>query len=211
MKVQYGKDVANHSGPESCGGAREGAAEALTGETGRSAIEPRNQNSGTPTQLSDAEGNTEQGDKSQVLGRSRAVGDPVHAGKFPAQKLGDLHRARRRRRRAAQGRPRATRLAITRWRSRMRSYYLGSRRTKATSPRRWWREGAQPKGTLNRTPHPGHRAGPVVRRWVWKAYVKQRAGIGGCGSRRYCITLRRSYWWTASIASRRTRRRVWME
>ena len=62
MKVQHGKDLANHSGPESCGGAREGAAEALTGETGGSAIEPRNQNSGTPTQLSDAEGNTDQGD-----------------------------------------------------------------------------------------------------------------------------------------------------
>ena len=65
----------------------------------------------------------------------------------------------------------------------MRSYYLGSRRTRATSPRRWWREGAQPRETLNRTPHPGHRAGPVVRRWAWKAYVRQRAGIGGCGSR----------------------------
>ena len=63
MKVQYGKDLANHSGPESCGGAREGAAEALTGETGGSAIEPRNQKSGTPTPLSDAEGKTEQGDK----------------------------------------------------------------------------------------------------------------------------------------------------
>ena len=31
----------------------------------------------------------------RVLGRSRAVGDPVHAGKFPAQQLGDLRRARR--------------------------------------------------------------------------------------------------------------------
>jgi RNA-directed DNA polymerase len=48
MKVQHGKDVASHSGPESCGGAREGVAEALTGETGGSAIEPRNQRSGTP-------------------------------------------------------------------------------------------------------------------------------------------------------------------
>ncbi len=62
MKVQYGKDVASHSGPESCGGAREGAAEALAGETGGSAIEPRNPKSGTPTQLSDAEGKMEQGD-----------------------------------------------------------------------------------------------------------------------------------------------------
>ena len=62
MKVQYGKEVANHSGPESCGGAREGVAEALTGETGGSAIEPRNHEIGTPTQLCNAEGNTEQGD-----------------------------------------------------------------------------------------------------------------------------------------------------
>ena len=63
MRVQYGKDVASHSGPESCGVAREGAAEALTGETGGSAIKPRNQKSGTPTPLSDAEGKTDQGDK----------------------------------------------------------------------------------------------------------------------------------------------------
>ena len=62
MKVRYGKELANHSGPESCGGAREGAAEALTGETGRPGIEPRNQESGTPTLLSEAEGNMNQGD-----------------------------------------------------------------------------------------------------------------------------------------------------
>ena len=62
MKVQHGKDLANHPGPESCGGAREGVAEALTEETGGSAIEPRNPDFGTPTQLSDAEGKTNQGD-----------------------------------------------------------------------------------------------------------------------------------------------------
>src|SRR5436305_14649057 len=62
MKVQHGQDPANYSGPESCGGARGGAAEALTGETGGSAIEPRNPNSGTPTQLSDAESNMNQDD-----------------------------------------------------------------------------------------------------------------------------------------------------
>src|SRR5262249_53057101 len=39
------------------------AAEALAGETGGSAIEPRNQSSGTPTQLSDAEGKTDRGDR----------------------------------------------------------------------------------------------------------------------------------------------------
>lgn len=43
MQVQHGEEVANHSGPESCVCAREGAGEALTGETGRPGIEPRNQ------------------------------------------------------------------------------------------------------------------------------------------------------------------------
>ncbi len=61
MKVRYGEEVANHSGPKSCGGAREGAAEALAGETDRPGIEPRNPESGMPTLLSEAEGNTEQG------------------------------------------------------------------------------------------------------------------------------------------------------
>jgi group II intron reverse transcriptase/maturase len=61
MKVRYGKDLANHPGPESCGRHREVPAEALTGETGRPAIEPRNQESGTPTLLSEAEGNMERG------------------------------------------------------------------------------------------------------------------------------------------------------
>lgn len=62
MKVRYGKEMANHSGPESCGACREGAAEALTGETDRPAIEPRNQESGMPTSLTEAEGNTLHGD-----------------------------------------------------------------------------------------------------------------------------------------------------
>lgn len=49
--------MANHSGPESCGMRREAHVEALTGETVRPAIEPRNQDSGMPTLLSEAEGN----------------------------------------------------------------------------------------------------------------------------------------------------------
>ena len=36
MKVSYGEGIATHTGPESCGAAREGGDEALTGErTGR--------------------------------------------------------------------------------------------------------------------------------------------------------------------------------
>lgn len=58
MKVQYGEEIANHSGPESCGTVREDRVEALTGETGRPAIEPRNQPIGAPTLLIEAEGNT---------------------------------------------------------------------------------------------------------------------------------------------------------
>lgn len=48
--------MANHSGPKSCGMYREVHVEALTGETDRPAIEPRNQKSGMPTLLSEAEG-----------------------------------------------------------------------------------------------------------------------------------------------------------
>ena len=48
--------MANHSDPESCGVHREVQVEALTGETDRPAIEPRNQYSGMPTLLSEAEG-----------------------------------------------------------------------------------------------------------------------------------------------------------
>ena len=59
MKVQYREEIANHSGPESCGTVREDRVEALTGETGRPAIEPRNQPIGAPTLLSEAEGNME--------------------------------------------------------------------------------------------------------------------------------------------------------
>src|SRR3712207_4800326 len=77
MKVQHGKDLANHSGLESCGDAREGVAEALTGETGGSAMEPRNPNFGTPTQLCDAEGNMNQGDKGESWG-SPARSETLH-------------------------------------------------------------------------------------------------------------------------------------
>jgi len=59
MKVQYREEIANHSGPESCGTVREDRVEALTGETGRPAIEPRNQPTGAPTLLTEAEGNME--------------------------------------------------------------------------------------------------------------------------------------------------------
>jgi len=54
--------MANHSDPESCVLRREAQDEALTGETGGPAIEPRNQESGMPMLLSEAEGHTRHGD-----------------------------------------------------------------------------------------------------------------------------------------------------
>ncbi len=54
--------MANQSGPESCTVRREAYGEALTGETGGPAIEPRNQEFGMPMLLSEAEGYTEHGD-----------------------------------------------------------------------------------------------------------------------------------------------------
>lgn len=56
MQVHHGEEVANHSGPESCELHCEVQIEALTGETGRPAIEPRNHQSETPTLLGEAEG-----------------------------------------------------------------------------------------------------------------------------------------------------------
>ena len=53
IRRRYGESLA----PESCGLYREVQAEALTWETDRPAIEPRFQESGMPTLLSEAEGN----------------------------------------------------------------------------------------------------------------------------------------------------------
>ena len=53
--------MANQSGPESCVAHREVWGEALTGETGGPAIEPRNHESGMPMLLSEAQGNTGHG------------------------------------------------------------------------------------------------------------------------------------------------------
>lgn len=50
MEEPYTEGVATHGGPESCAGAREGVGEALDRGTCRRAIEPRNQESGVPTQ-----------------------------------------------------------------------------------------------------------------------------------------------------------------
>ena len=57
MKVQYREEIADHSGPESCAAHREVCSEALTGETNRPAIEPRNQEIRMQTELTITECN----------------------------------------------------------------------------------------------------------------------------------------------------------
>ena len=61
MKVRYRKGIANHPDPESCGGVREGAAEALTGESAGQPLSREIRQSGAPTLLSEAEGHTDEG------------------------------------------------------------------------------------------------------------------------------------------------------
>jgi hypothetical protein len=89
MRESYVKGLAAHSGPESCGGAREGVVEALTGvRAGRvfsreTTIPPgrrrrereRKATFGTPP--------------SRGVPKSRAVRDPVHAPKHLAREPGD--------------------------------------------------------------------------------------------------------------------------
>jgi len=61
MKVRYRKGLANHPGPESCGGAREGVVEALTGESAGQPLSREIRQSGAPTLLSEAEGHIGEG------------------------------------------------------------------------------------------------------------------------------------------------------
>ncbi len=59
MKESHGRGPASHSGPESCGVDRKVAAEALTGENADQVLGCEIKQSGVPTPLSHAEGNTE--------------------------------------------------------------------------------------------------------------------------------------------------------
>ena len=89
----------------------------------------------------------------QVLGQSRAVGDPAHVGKSIARKLGDLHRARR----ATPGSTgKAIAASLDNSGGEVGCAHITEEAVeqRATSRRRWWREGAQPRETPNRTPAP---------------------------------------------------------
>jgi len=109
MKESHIEGVANHDDPESCGGAREGAVEALTGaRTGR-VLSREIKESGVPTLLTEAEGNTDGGAiaslRPTLRGRrplARAESSCARTGRSPG-------RPPRMARRAASGRPMAGR------------------------------------------------------------------------------------------------------
>lgn len=61
MKVRHRKGIANHPGPESCGGVREGVVEALTGECAGQPLSREIRATGAPTLLSEAEGHIVEG------------------------------------------------------------------------------------------------------------------------------------------------------
>lgn len=86
MEVRHRKGLANHPGPESCGGAREGVVEALTGECAGQPLSREITDSGAPTLLSEAEGHIG-GALPRVPGEPHAVEDPEHAQKLSEQEL----------------------------------------------------------------------------------------------------------------------------
>jgi len=90
MKESYSEDIASHAGPESCERIREGALEALTGETAGRAIEPRKQDKLWEADALMVGGRQHGADrKRRDPSCSHAVGEPWHAGTLPARKPGD--------------------------------------------------------------------------------------------------------------------------
>ena len=95
MKESYVEGLATHNGPESCGVARKGGAEAWTGErAGRVFSRERNF-------LRDADAVGESGRRHparryrEAHSESRAVRDPVHAPKHHAREPGGPRFARK--------------------------------------------------------------------------------------------------------------------
>jgi hypothetical protein len=89
MKESYVKGLAAHSGPESCGDAREGVVEALTGvRTGRVFSRERDLPPGCRRRRSKRKA-TSEALISQGATESRAVKDPVHVRKHLAREPGD--------------------------------------------------------------------------------------------------------------------------
>ena len=92
MKESYGEDVAGHTGPESCGGGRKIAAEALTGESAGWVLSPERGSSRVPTPSRMAEGNIGQTVKARsgrtlrdLSPQARADASHTEAGRSPGR------------------------------------------------------------------------------------------------------------------------------
>ncbi len=88
MKESYVEGLASHNGPESCGGAREGVIEALTGvRAGR--VFSRESNSPRCRRRKGVRKATPGMPTMQGMTGPRAVADPVHVRKHLAREPGD--------------------------------------------------------------------------------------------------------------------------
>ncbi len=79
MKELYFEGLAIHDGPESCGGVREGVAEALTGVRAGWAIEPRNERCPGCRRSINCRKAIPLAAFSRAVGGPRGVEEPVHA------------------------------------------------------------------------------------------------------------------------------------
>lgn len=200
--------MASHSGPESCGVHCEVHVEALTGETDRPDIEPRNNYSGMPTLLSEAEGNMAHGvnrkscadlarsetlrmsgslsyGSSEISSVSGAVG-PDGTGKVNDRK------------------------PVIDADEKSDTPILPEKLpNKGDDPAEVMEGRGVTRGNADGNPRAGHRAGINARRWDSKAYGKPQGGTGSCVSRHCCITSHRRYWWRASMLCASRRRPGW--
>jgi RNA-directed DNA polymerase len=109
MKEPYVEGVANHDGPESCAGVREGVGEALTGVRAGRVLSREINEFEVPTLLSEAEGNTPAAVVARRWVTSRGRRPLARAESFCARTGRSTRRSRRMAPWAASGRPEAVR------------------------------------------------------------------------------------------------------
>ncbi len=88
MKESYGEGVANHTGPESCGGTREGSDEALTGVRAGRVLSREMNAPGCRCRGTGQKATPNASPTREAVG-PRAVVDPEHARKHSARESGD--------------------------------------------------------------------------------------------------------------------------
>ena len=95
MQVRCTEGLANHSGPESCAGIREGVSEALTVERAGQPLSRERLSSRMPTRFETWKA-IRTGALMRAPGRPGLVRRPWHARKLPVREPGDLGFSRRR-------------------------------------------------------------------------------------------------------------------